>query len=77
MGNNRPVKTKCFIKFLAAHGCERKGHKKHEKWSKPGIIRPIMFWSQKKEVPFIHIKTNMNTLGIDISYFYQWIDENC
>jgi len=25
MGNNRPVKTKDWIEFLLAHGCEKKG----------------------------------------------------
>lgn len=77
MGNNRPVKKKYWIRFLIAHGCEeqkRKTGTSHVFWKCPNCIRTIVFRNQNKEIPFIHLKTNLDTMGYDLNYLYDWLD---
>lgn len=78
MGNNRPVKTKDWRRFLLAHGCEKKRHKStsHEHWKCPNCFRTITFRSQYKEIPALHIKTNLSSLGKTLSELYNWIEKN-
>lgn len=78
MGNNRPVKKKDWIKFLKAHGFEKKRHKgtSHEHWKKKGVIRTIVFRSKPKEIPAMHLKTNLDSMGHDLKYLYNWLLNN-
>jgi len=78
MGNSRPVKTKDWIKFIEAHGCRYSRTKaSHTHYKCPRCIRPIVFWTKPKDVPFIHLKTNLETMGKTGEYLYAWIEENC
>lgn len=78
MGNNRPVKTKCFISFLESRKCMQVRIKaSHYIYKCPKSNRSIVIQGANKEVPFFHIKTNIETLGVSIIEFYDWIDENC
>ena len=78
MGNNRPVKLKNWIKFLQAHNCLKKRHKgtSHEHWKCPNCLRTITFRSQYKEIPAMHLKTNLTTMGYDLDYLYKWLENN-
>ncbi|TLV03357.1 type II toxin-antitoxin system HicA family toxin [Dyadobacter luticola] len=78
MGNNRPVKTKDWIRFLEAHGCMKSRHQdgSHEKWKCPGCFRTITFRHSEKEIPALHIRTNLDSMKLSIEYLYKWIEEN-
>lgn len=68
MSGFRPVKTKLFIKFLKLHNCYRVGQKSggsHFYWKKPGLTRRITIREADKDIPPFHIKTNLETLGLN------------
>jgi len=77
LGNNRPVKKKDWVKFLLAHGFEKKRHNgtSHEHWKKSNC-RTITFRNQHKEIPALHLKTNLTSMGYDLNYLYTWIENN-
>jgi len=78
MGNNRPIKTKCWENFLISIGCKFKRNKgSHHIWGCPNCMRPIVFWGNKKDIPALHIQTDLKTLGIERKYFLSWVDKNC
>ena len=61
---HKPVPTKKWKKFLKHIGCEYVDTGKHEKWNKEGLIRPIIFRASYPEIPPMHIKSNLETLGM-------------
>jgi predicted RNA binding protein YcfA (HicA-like mRNA interferase family) len=70
MGDFRPIKTKLFIKFLLLHSCYRVNHKSsgsHNYWKRPGLTRRITIREADKDIPPLHIKTNLTTLGLKFS----------
>ena len=78
MGNNRPVKTKCWIKFLEAHGCQYKRTKaSHDHYKCPGCFRTITFRGKDKAIPPLHLQTNLKTMGKTLQELYDWIEKNC
>lgn len=78
MGNNRPVKTKCFVAFLLAHNCVFKRSKaSHFHYKCPNCYRTITIRETDKEIPAFHIKTNVSTMGKTLQDVYDWIDKNC
>jgi hypothetical protein len=77
MGNNRPVKTKIWIAFLTAHGCTYQRTKaSHDLYNCPNCFRPITHREKDKEIPPLHLKTNLATMGFTLQYLYDWIDTN-
>lgn len=78
MGKYRDVKTKLFIKFLLFQGCikQKNNGGSHSKYKKKGCLRPITVREKDKTVPALHIKTNLETLGIKYDVFYNWIENN-
>jgi len=77
MGNNRPIKTKDWVAFLLAHGCEYQRTKaSHYHYKCPNCFRPITHREKDKEIPALHLKTNLNTMGFSLEYLYNWIEEN-
>lgn len=78
MGGYRPIPTKCWEKFLESKNCTPKSiNSSHHKWRCPGCFQSIIFWGNKKEVPFAHITTNLKTMGVDKTEFLLWIKDNC
>ncbi|OYQ43762.1 type II toxin-antitoxin system HicA family toxin [Flavobacterium aurantiibacter] len=78
MGNNRPVKTKDWVAFLEAHGCKYLRTKSsHDHYKCPGCFRTITHREKDKEIPALHAKTNLATLGKTLQELYDWIDKNC
>lgn len=77
MGNNRPVKTKDWIAFLVAHGCKYQRKKaSHNHYKCLGCFRTITHREKDKEIPALHAKTNLATMGLTLRYLYDWIDKN-
>ncbi len=78
MGNDRPIKVSCWEKFLKSKDCSFVSNEaSHTKWKCPGCFRSIIFWGNKKEIPFSHIKTNLTTLKVSTSDFWDWVKVNC
>lgn len=72
----RPVPVAKFKKFLKSHNIEFQRTKgDHEIWDckDDSLLRPVTFIGKEKEVPILHIKTNLKTLGISIKDFEQEI----
>lgn len=77
MGNNRPVKTKDWIAFLEFHGCRYLRTKaSHDHYKCPNCIRTITHREKDKEIPAMHAKTNLATMGKTLQELYKWIEEN-
>ena len=77
MGNNRPVKTKDWIRFLEAHGCEYLRTKaSHDHWKCPNCFRTITHREKDKEIPSMHLRTNLKTMGKVLKDLYEWIENN-
>jgi len=53
-------------------------HGDHEIWDYPNdnffLLRPVTFIGCDKEIPALHIMTNLKTLGISYSDFIKEID---
>ncbi|WP_374759059.1 type II toxin-antitoxin system HicA family toxin [Dyadobacter chenwenxiniae] len=76
MGNNRPVKIKDWIRFLEAHGCHYVREKaSHEHWKCPGCFRTITHRPAYKDIPALHLRTNLATMGKSLEYLYNWIEK--
>jgi len=77
MGNNRPIKTKCWIAYLKSLGFElTRTTGSHYMYVKKGF-RTIPVWESEKEIPAMHIRTSCRTIGVDITDVYAWTDANC
>lgn len=78
MGNNRPIKTKHWIAFLEAHDCKYARTKaSHVHYKCKGCFRTITFRDKYDEVPALHLKTNLTSMGKTLEYLYKWVEENC
>jgi len=78
MGNYRPVKKKCWKKYLEHLGWELdRISASHHQYVKKGAKRPIPMYGSKKEIPALHIKTSCKTLGVNPKDVYEWIEKNC
>jgi predicted RNA binding protein YcfA (HicA-like mRNA interferase family) len=73
----KPIKTKYWIKFLEAHGCIFKRTKgSHVHYKCPDCIRTITLRTKDKEIPPLHLKTTLETMGFDMEYLLKWISES-
>lgn len=71
------IKTKDFRRFLEAHKCKyNRTSASHEIWKCPKCFRSITFQGAKKTIPEFHIRTNLKTMGLTLSYFYEWVNKN-
>lgn len=78
MGKYRPVKIKCWIKFLKSKGCfYQSTEASHDKWKCPGCTRSIIHREKDKDIPPFHIDRNLLSMNIDKAVFWNWVEENC
>lgn len=78
MGDFRPIKTKIFINFLLFKGCYRLNKNNggsHFHWTKKGLKRRITIREADKDIPPLHIKTNLRTLGLEFSDLEDFINK--
>ena len=49
----------------------------HEIWNHPDkpFLRPLVIRRKDKDIPFLHIKTNCETMGITLERFYYEIGD--
>lgn len=74
----RPIKTKLFIKFLKHHKCYRlkKSSGSHSFWKRPGLTRRIVIRESDKEIPPLHIMTNLKTLQLKFEDLENFLNKN-
>lgn len=77
MGSPPPISTSCFIKFLKYKKCQEKKGTNHNKWVCPGCFRAIIFDRNTKEIPFLHVHTNLKNIGVNMPDFKKWAAKNC
>jgi predicted RNA binding protein YcfA (HicA-like mRNA interferase family) len=69
----KSIETRLFIKFLKSIGLEYKRTKgSHEIWdniNEPLLERPVIFRGNEKQIPTMHLHTNLLTLGISHKEF--------
>jgi len=59
------VSIKDFREFLLKAGCQYINTESgHEKWSKNGLLRPVIFQTHIDPIPEFIIKNNLRTLNI-------------
>lgn len=77
MGNNRPVKTADWIAFLIHLGCTyQRTTASHDHYKCPKCIRTITHREKDKDIPALHLKMNLKTLGLTLKDLYEWIEKN-
>lgn len=65
MGRLSNIPLSAFRSFLANEGLMNKGCKGgHEKWSKEGLLRPIIIQTHISPIPERIIKNNLRVLGV-------------
>jgi len=78
MGNDHPVKTRCWLRFLASKGCTYLRTKSsHDMYKCPNCLQDIVFRGREKDVPAMHVRTNLRTMGIPYRESLEWKKENC
>ena len=68
----KPIPVAKFKRFLKNHKLEFKRTKGvHEIWDykDDSLLRPVTFIGKEKEIPMLHIKTNLRTMGISLKDF--------
>ena len=78
MGNNAPIRVKCWLKFLESKKCiEKRSKGSHHQYWCPGCKRPIPVYKTKKELPFFHVREALKTLNVPVDVFLVWKEVNC
>ncbi len=64
-----------FRHFLADKGCKKveSGNTGHEKWSKAGIMRPVVFQTHIDPIPEFIIRNNLRNLGLTSNDLRAWL----
>jgi len=76
MGNYRPVDTKVWVAFLLANGCRYIRTKaSHDHYKCPGCFRTITHRENEKQIPPMHLMTNLKTMGKSLKDLYDWIEK--
>ena len=75
--SHRPVKISLWVRFLESKGCKYVSTKaSHDKYKCPGCTRSIIHRENDKDIPALHIHTNLKSMGIDKNEFWKWIEDN-
>jgi predicted RNA binding protein YcfA (HicA-like mRNA interferase family) len=65
------IKRKDFVKVLEYLGLKLDRVKgDHSIYKKEGLLRPVVI-AKHKDIPLMHIQTNLKTLGISLTEFYE------
>ncbi len=75
----KQIPTKKFIKFLKSLGLVYiRTEASHDVYDHPKnpLNRPVIVRTKNKDIPVLHIHTNLKTIGIDKSVFEEWLKKN-
>ncbi len=66
-----------FRLFLTDKGCTQveSGNTGHEKWSKTGILRPVVFQTHIDPIPEFIIRNNLRNLGLTSNDLRSWLKQ--
>lgn len=68
--SNIPLKD--FREFLLKAGCSPESIKGgHEKWTKPGLLRPVIVQTHIDPVPEFIVKNTLRNLGLSKTDFFR------
>lgn len=64
-----------FRLFLAEKGCVRieSGNTGHEKWSRIGLLRPVVFQTHIDPIPEFIVRNNLRNLGLSAADYKDWL----
>ncbi|MBQ6769661.1 MAG: type II toxin-antitoxin system HicA family toxin [Bacteroidales bacterium] len=64
-----------FRLSLADKGCKKveSGNTGHEKWSKEGLLRPVVFQTHIDPIPEFIIRNNLRNLGLTGNDLRAWL----
>ncbi len=64
-----------FRLFLADQGCVEvaSGNTGHEKWTKEGLVRPVVFQTHIDPIPEFIVRNNLRNLGLTANDFRDWL----
>ena len=74
----KPIPAARFRKYLKSKGLVHKRTEGgHELWDTPvdNLPRPVTIQTHFKEVPLLHIKTSLKTMGVSVKDFEQEIQK--
>lgn len=76
----KQIETELFIEYLISLGLVYERHKaSHYVFDnpegKPKLDRPLIVRTKHKEIPILHIHTNLKTLGISHKDFEEWLKQ--
>lgn len=74
----RQIETKLFIEFLESIGMVYERHESshyvfNNPPEKPQLDRPLIIRTKHKEIPILHIHTNLTSAGISREEFSDWL----
>ena len=73
----RPIKTKDWERFIIAHKCKYKRTKaSHAHYQCPNCWRPVTHRPADKDIPPMHLQTNLRTMGLTFDYLFKWLKDN-
>jgi hypothetical protein len=65
------VSIKDFREFLSKAGCNCQGIESgHEKWTRPDLLRPVVFQTHIDPIPEFIIRANLRTLKLGREDFF-------
>jgi predicted RNA binding protein YcfA (HicA-like mRNA interferase family) len=71
-----PISFKKLVKVFELDGFRVKRQKgDHISMVKPGIKRPLIIKTSPRDVPVLHIRTNMTTAGMSRERYFQLLDK--
>lgn len=74
-GKIKPIHFEKLIQVFELEGFRVKRQKgDHISMVKPGIKRPLIIKTSPRDVPVLHIRTNMTTAGMSRERYFQLLD---
>ena len=66
-----------FRLFLADKGCQQveTGNSGHEKWSKEGMLRPVVFQTHIDPIPEFIIRNNLRNMELTTNDLRAWLKQ--
>lgn len=76
----RQIETKLFIEFLESIGMVYERHESshyvfNNPPGKPQLDRPLIVRTKHREIPVLHIHTNLTSAGISHQTFSDWLNK--
>lgn len=66
-----------FRLFLVDQGCQQveSGNTGHEKWTKDGMLRPVVFQTHIDPIPEFIIRNNLRNMNLTVNDLRAWLKQ--